>query len=291
MLFMKKIKRVYENFIWVLDRMGIKEIAAIAAATAFWFFLSLVPIVILAVSVLPYTPLTEAQLLHYLSFIIPDSMMELITVIVADVYRGSLAILSVSIIATLWSSAKGFSSMLRGLEEIYRQERRPSFLARRVMGVAYTLGMIVFILLLIVMGGFGSKLRGLAERFFPVLHEVFDFLLNFRFVVVLTALTVFFTMIYVRGSGKRLPIPEVLPGAVFTALGWSFLTWAFSAWVSANRFNTYGSLATVVVVMLWLYWCQYILLLGACLNRSIPEGRSHLKRRREEKQNKQQSLE
>ena len=277
---MKKLKRFYENFIFVLDRMGVKEIAAIAAATAFWFFLSLVPIVILAVSLLPYTSLSEEQLLYYLSFTIPGSMMDLIAAIVSDVYRSSLAILSVSIIATLWSSAKGFSSMLRGLEEIYRTERRSGFLARRAMGVAYTISMIVFILLSILVGGFGRQFARLAERFFPVLTDFFDFLVNFRFLVVLAMLTVFFTMIYVRGTGKRLPIPEVLPGAMFSALGWSFFTWLFSAWVSANGFGTYGSLATVVVVMLWLYYCQYTLLLGACLNKAIPVGRSHLKRRR-----------
>ena len=102
------------------EHLGLREIAAVAASTAFWFFLSLVPMVILAVSILPYTTLSEEQLLHYLSFIIPGSMMELIAVIVADVYRSSLAILSLSVIATLWSAAKGFSSLLFGLEEVYK---------------------------------------------------------------------------------------------------------------------------------------------------------------------------
>ncbi len=68
------------------EHLGLREVSAVAASTAFWFFLSLVPMVILAVSVLPYTTLSEEQLLHYMSFIIPGSMMELIAVIVADVY-------------------------------------------------------------------------------------------------------------------------------------------------------------------------------------------------------------
>ena len=278
---MEKWKRFYQNFIRVQEQTGLREIAAIAAATAFWFFLSLVPMVILAVSILPYSPLTEAQLLRYLSFVIPGSMMELIGVIVSDVYRSSLTILSVSIVATLWSAARGFSSLLRGLEVIYRQERPTGYLLRRLLGVVYTLGMILFMLLSILLGGFGQQLISLAERYLPGLRGLFSLLLNFRFLLVIATLSVFFTAIYVRGSGRRLPVREVLPGALFAAVGWSFFTWAISAWVSANRFGTYGSLATVVVVMLWMYYCQYALLLGACLNRAIPHSRRYWSGRRE----------
>ena len=64
---MEKLKRIYQNYLLVQERTGLREIASIAAGTAFWFFLSLVPMVILAVSILPYTALREEQLLHYLA--------------------------------------------------------------------------------------------------------------------------------------------------------------------------------------------------------------------------------
>ena len=60
---MKKIRKLIENFQHISDYMGRRQIATIAASTAFWFFLSIVPIVILCVSVLPYTSITEEQLL------------------------------------------------------------------------------------------------------------------------------------------------------------------------------------------------------------------------------------
>ena len=270
--------------------MGQWELSLIAAGTAFWFFLSLVPMVILTVSLLPYTSLTEEQLLTFLSMIIPSSMMELIAVIVADVYRSSLAILSVSILATVWSAARGFSSLIRGLEEIYKQERRSHFLLRRALGVVYTLGMLLFTVLSILLGGFGQQLAYLVERLFPWLHGLFSLLLYFRFLVVIALLSVFFAAIYVRGSGRRLPVLNVLPGAVFAAAGWTLLTWAFSAWVSASSFGTYGSLATVIVVMLWLYYGQYVLLLGACINRAIPHGAARSSRNGKE-ENKEEKKE
>ncbi|MBR6114523.1 MAG: YihY/virulence factor BrkB family protein [Oscillospiraceae bacterium] len=266
---MDKLERFNHNIAKLQHRLGLWEIANIAAATAFWFFLSIVPLVILAVSILPYTPLSEDQLLAFLSPVIPASLQELITGIVSDVYQSNLAILSVSIVATIWSAARGFSSLIRGLEEIYRQERRTGFLLRRARGVVYTLGMVLFSLLSVILNGFGNQLIELVERYAPYTHGVFIFLLNFRFLVVIAMLTLYFTAIFVRGTGRRLPIREALPGALFAATGWSLLTWVFSVWLSASTYGTYGSLATVVVVMLWLYYCQYVLLLGACINRAL----------------------
>ncbi len=276
---MKKLRRVYMNFLRILESMGVQAISAIAAATAFWFFLSLVPMVILAVSILPYTSLGEAQIMAFLDPVIPSSLTDLIRTILADVYQSSLAILSVSIVATLWSAAKGFSSLIRGLEEIYAQERRRGYFLRRFIGMLYTVGMLLFILLSIIVGGFGEQIVRVIERFIPISHGLFDFALRFRFAAVIALLTVFFSAILRWGPGRRLSVREVLPGAVFTAVAWTLLTWVFSAWVSASSFGTYGSLATVVIVELWLYFCQYMLLLGACFNRAIPKGMPVIQRR------------
>ena len=93
-------------------------------------------------------------------------------------------------------------------------------------------------------------------------------------VVVIALLTIFFAAIFRWSTGLRPRFGEVLPGALTAAVGWSIFSWAFSAWVSATgSYGTYGSLVTVVVVMLWLYYCQYILLLSACLNRALPKFR------------------
>ena len=280
---MEKMKRFYKNFIKIMDYIGIREIANIAAATAFWLFLSLVPMVILAVSILPYTSLEESQLMAFLAPVLPNSLKELIAVIVFDVYRSNLAILSVSILATIWSAARGFSSLIRGLEEIYSADRKAGYFERRLRGMIYTVGMLLFVLLSIVVGGFGGQIVRLIEKYLPSSHGFFLYLLNFRFLVVIALLTVFFALIYSRAGVKPLPVKEVLPGAVFTAVCWSVLSWVFSAWVTMGSFGTYGSLATVVIVMLWLYFSQYLLLMGACLNRAIPRSLPGLRDRMRER--------
>lgn len=281
---MNKIKKLYNNFNRNLDFIGRWQIAASASSTAFWFFLSLVPIVVLFVSILPYTSLTEEQVLSAVTPVFPDSFNALIRVILSDVFASSLGVLSVSIIATVWSAGRGFASLIRGLELVYEQKHRSGFLPRRARGVIYTVCMVLALVLSIVLGGFGQQIIRLAERYLPGIRPIFSFLMHFRFVLVIALLSLFFCAIYRWATNARPRFGEILPGALLAAGGWSLFTWLFSALVTATgSYGTYGSLATVVVVMLWLYYCQYILLMGACFNRALPRINDRRERRKDRK--------
>ena len=279
---MKKVLQFIDNFSRRMDFIGRWQIASSASATAFWFFLSLVPIVILGVSILPYTPLTEEQVLSALAAVFPAAFQELIQIILSDVYARSVGVLSVSIIATLWSAARGFASLIRGLELVYEQKKSSAYLPRRLRGMVYTLVMLLAMIATIALVVFGRQLMWLAERYLPATHGFFRFLLHFRFLVVILFLTAFFCLIYHWSTDVRLPFGHIFPGALLAAGVWSLLSLAFSAWVRlTGGTGTYGSLATVVAVMLWLYYCQYILLLGACFNRALPELRGKIPPKKE----------
>ena len=280
---MGKIQRFYHTFSRRMSFIGRWQLASSAAGTAFWFFLSLVPIVILCVSILPYTPLTEEQVIRAFSSVFPEAFSELIRSILSDIYSTSVGVLSLSALATLWSAARGFSSLIWGLELVYEQKKRSAYLPRRLRGMLYTLFMLLALVLTIALGGFGRQLMWLAEKYLPGSRRLFTFLLHFRFLVVIFLLTVFFCAIYRWSTDARPHFGQLFPGALLAAGGWSLFSWAFSAWVrlTGGLSSTYGSLATVVVVMLWLYYCQYILLLGACFNRALPG----INRRMEERKN------
>ena len=268
---MGRIQRFFHTFSRRMSFIGRWQLASSAAGTAFWFFLSLVPIAILCVSILPYTPLTEAQVIRALSSVFPEAFSELIRSILSDIYSTSLGVLSLSALATLWSAARGFSSLIWGLELVYEQKHRSGFLPRRARGVIFTVCMVLAMVLSIVLGGFGRQIVRLAEKYLPGARPIFSFLMHLRFLVVIVLLSLFFCAIYRWATNARPRFGEIFPGALLSAGGWSLFTWLFSALVSATgSYGTYGSLATVVAVMLWLYYCQYILLMGACFNRALP---------------------
>ena len=84
--------------------MGRKNISAYAASTAFFIFLSLIPALMLLCSLLPYTPITEANLMTVAKDISPDAVNPLLVNVITEVYGQSAGIVSVTAIATLWRS-------------------------------------------------------------------------------------------------------------------------------------------------------------------------------------------
>ena len=81
----------------VLGYMGRRHVATIASSSAFWIFLSVVPMMILIIALLPYTGIEEESLLAALTGFVPESFRVLLDGILADIYQSNAALLS------LWS--------------------------------------------------------------------------------------------------------------------------------------------------------------------------------------------
>lgn len=254
----------------VLGYMGRRHVATIASSSAFWIFLSLVPMTILITALLPYTGISEEALLSALTGFVPASFRELLENIIAEVYQSSAALLSLSLVTTLYSSGMGFSALIRGLEEIYEQPERAGFFRRRARATVYMLIFIVTLALAFLFMGFGRTVQNFLEAHFPFVHGFFVFLPKLRFGAVQAVLVLIFASIYRWAPGLPLRFVRQLPGALFAALGWSVFSMCFSLWITlTGGYSTYGSLATVAVAMIWLYYCITILLWGGCINKAL----------------------
>lgn len=267
-------------------QMSRKNISAFAASTAFFLFLSLIPALMLLCAIIPYTPLTEANLMSVAKEISPDAMDALLTSIIADVYDKSIGIISVTAIATLWSAGKGVLALMRGLNAVNDVEENRNYLVLRMVACLYTVLMLVAILLSLLIMVFGNSLIKLIEGVIPQTSYLFDLLMHFRSPFVWVVLTIVMALIYAYVPGARLGFKMQLPGAVFAAVAWSVMTWAFSVYVDVfNGFNTYGNLTTIIILMLWLYATMYITLVGAYMNRYFKPafqffvGKKHIDRK------------
>lgn len=247
-----------------------KNINAYAASTAFFLFLSLIPMLMLLCSVIPYTPVTEANLLRIVTDLAPDYADALLTGIIRDVYDKSIGIISVTAIATFWSAGKGMQALILGLNAINDVEENRGYVLQRIVASFYTAMILVLMLLSLILLVFGNTLVNLIEKQLPGSEYFFNILMNFRTPVVWAALTVIIALLYDYVPGGKLGFKRQLPGAVIAAVGWSVITFVFSVYVDKfNGFSTYGSLTTIIVLMLWLYACMYIVMVGAFLNRYI----------------------
>lgn len=249
-------------------RMKKQNISAYAASIAFFFFLSIVPMLIVICTIIPYTPLTERNLVEALTDLVPDMAAPLVVSLVSDVYEKSAGILSVAVIATLWSASKGVTALMRGLNAVNGVEEKRNYFVVRGVASLYTLVMLVVLILSLFLNVFGNQLVKLILYRVPVLRELVFFLLHFRFLLVWVVLTVLFSAIYAYVPDEKLKFTEQVPGAMFTAVVWNVFSWGFSLYVNhSNSYGIYGSLSIIVIVLIWMYFCMYIMMIGAHLNR------------------------
>lgn len=219
-------------------------------------------------SILPYTPVTEANLMNAARQITPEAMHALVTSIIADVYDKSIGIISVTAIATLWSAGKGVLALLRGLNAVNDVEENRNYLLLRLAACLYIVLLLAAVLLSLLIMVFGNSIIGLIEDIIPQTSYLFDLLLHFRSLFVWAVLTVVIALMYAYVPGTRQGFKMQLPGAVFAAVAWSVMTWAFSIYIDVfNGFTTYGNLTTIIILMLWLYAAMYIIMAGAYMNR------------------------
>lgn len=260
-----KTFRIWMDF---SDKMRKKNIATYSASTAFFFFLSLVPMLMVLCTVLPYTPLTEKNLVDAITDVTPEAVDSLATDLIREVYRTSAGALSLAIIATIWSAGKGVLALMRGLNAINDVEEKRNYLLIRLIACFYTVVMLVVMILFLFVMVFGNQLVNLMLHRVPQLRYLVSLYMEFRFFVVWVILTPLFAAIYAYVPDKRLRFKEQIPGASFTAVVWSVFSWGFSLYVSRSEaYSIYGSLSIIVIVMIWMYLGVYIIMIGAYLNQ------------------------
>lgn len=262
---------VWKLYLVVRDfsaKMKKKDISTYAASTAFFFFLSVVPMLIMICTIIPYTPLTEENLVELVTDLLPDQIDPLAESLISEVYDKSAGILSIALIATVWSAAKGVMALMKGLNSVNGVEEKRNYFVLRIIASFYTIVMLVGVILSLFVMVFGDQLVALALHRIPQLQRVVSFAMNFRFLFVWAVLSVLFAAVYAYVPDKKLAFREQIPGAVFSAVGWSVFSWAFSYYVTyGNSYGIYGSLSIIIIVLLWMYFCMYIILIGAYLNR------------------------
>ena len=261
--FLVHCKQIYDKF--VRD-----EITVYAAQASFFIVLSSVPFIILLLTVLQFVPaVQQSDLLYLLSRLLPIEVQPLVYTIIGEIYfKSSAALLSVSSIVTLWSAARGMQGIERGLNRIIGCPKRRGYVISRLINSGYTIVFMAVCAMSLALLVFGTVLQNLALRFLPFLRFLSPYLISLRSILSLIILAVFFTGLYTFLPYEKMRLKSQLPGAVFSTVCWILFSFAFSLYFKYfSRFSTmYGSLASVAVLMLWLYFCICILFMGAEIN-------------------------
>lgn len=251
-----------------LKRLNKDHVGAYAAQSAYFILLSFIPFVLLLVTLVKYTPLTQEIVTTALIRMVPEEFSSFIWVIVNEVFGKSAAFVPVSAIIALWSAGKGVNALSKGLNCIYQVEETRGYVINRLRSAVYTLIFVVAVAVTLLLLVFGNQIQmGIAERF-PVIAKVTSVIVGMRTMITLVLLCLVFLMIYKFVPNRRATLKSQIPGAMVSSVAWSLFSLAFSIYIdlTPGTVNMYGSLTTLVLIMLWLYFCMWILLIGAEIN-------------------------
>ncbi|MCC2255024.1 YihY/virulence factor BrkB family protein [Ruminococcus sp. CLA-AA-H200] len=269
---MKRRTRIKKHIIRIAATVNSHHTGAYAAQAAYFFVLSLIPIFILLLTMVQFTSVTVNEVLAALMRIFPETVEPLIRSIIVQVYTQSQGVIPLTIIIALWSAGKGVLSVTSGLNSIYANTETRNYVYLRIRASLYTVIFLLAILLSLVLSVFGNSISALLYEHVPFLSRVVDFVIRIRTFVTLVVLTVFWDLVYKylpnRQEMAKTTLRRQLPGAVFTACGWLLISFFFSVYldVFTGFSGMYGSMTTIILIMLWLYGCMYIILLGGEVN-------------------------
>lgn len=278
-------------------RISEDHIGAYAAQSAYFLMLSLIPLLLMFLTLVQYTPLTKADVIVAVETLFPSapnkiSALDLWLIsIINEVYAQSGAVVPVTAVVVLWSAGRGVLAVTTGLNCIYRTKETRNYIFLRIRAAFYTLilgVLIVFSMLLLV---FGNSISKLVNSYIPFLKTTTDMVIGSRTLVAFCLFILFFALIYRylpnhRSKEHRAKSRKLFPGAFFSAVSWLVISFVISIYVNVFKGfrNMYGSLTTLVLLMLWMYFCIYALLLGGELNVYL-EKREYQTYEEEQKKN------
>lgn len=261
-----------DNFFnWFIERYNRHRISIHAAQVAFFIMISFFPFLMFLITLLKYTPISEEVLRITIQKMIPGNLSSLVTSWLGESYASSGTILSVTVISALWAGSKGFYSIAYELEDIYDRDVRRSFLSRRLHSILDTLLFTIIIIASLILLVYGNQIIHLINRYFPLLNNLDLLLFLVRSALSLFLFGVYFTLLYYFIPKQHLKIRQEVPGALLSAFLWIVFSYLYSFYVDTRgAFSSiYGSLTSIVLLMLWLYFCITFVFLGALLNKYL----------------------
>ena len=265
---MKFLLHIVQNVMGFSRRIRDDHVSAFAAQSAYFILMSIIPILLLMMTMIRYLPITQEDLAHMFFAVVPEAFQGLFSLIVDEVYTKSFAVVPLTAVFAAWSASKGIMSLYGGLNTIYHVPIVPNYIISRLWSAIYTILFIVAVLLTLVLMVFGTTIQEQLINHFPMIANVTGFFVHFRFLITLTVLTLVFLVMYVILPNRRASFKSQIPGAVISSVAWLLFSYCFSLYVRFSKgiSQMYGSMTTIMFLMLWLYFCMGILLIGAEIN-------------------------
>ena len=248
--------------------------SAYAAQAAFFLILSAFPFAILILTFARFLPFSQEEFIIVLKDILPNEIETWMLGILEEMIRNSgSTLVSFSIIAALWSAARGILSISNGLNSVFHTEESRNYFLLRSIATIHTLIVAVALVVLLIVFVFGNSLYEIILNKLPFMNDIATLILSVRVAVGFVLLFLMFIIMYRGLPNHKISMRQAAPGALFSAVSWIIASFGFSIYVNhySNYSRIYGSLAGIAIAMVWVYMMMNLVLWGGELNSYIME--------------------
>lgn len=252
------------NVISLFRKISDEDIWGSSAALSFYLLLSVFPFLIALVAMMAFVPVETEQLISVLNIILPKNVADVLNENSALLESGRMSVMSIGFISAIWVSSKGVKALMRSLNKSYQIFDKRSWIKQYAISIIVTIGLAAGIIISVFFWVLGFNL--LEKLNLPdVLNTVVGYM---RTVLLYVGMVVVMAFLFKFVPDKKLKFSRVIPGALTTGVIWVIATVAFGLYMDINGAfsNFYGTLGSVIALMIWLYLISFSILFGNAVN-------------------------
>lgn len=268
------IRRALKRSCLFLQRLqreiGYDDCMGMAAQIAYYMMLALFPFILFLLSLISHLPMLQPDLvLSVLSEALPGDTYDLVAGTVRTLLsqRGG-GLLGLGLLAALWSGSMGVGALITTINRAYNIHPKRNLLHQKILSIVLTLALSGFVILSTALVLLGPDLSHEFFRLLGLAGDSQSFWLTLRLPLVLLLNLLALSILYHFAPEAKQRYVWVLPGTVTATLLWFGASSLFRLFLrNFGSYNlTYGSIATVIILMVWLWVSGFIFLLGAEVN-------------------------
>lgn len=246
-----------------------------SVAVAYYWLISIFPLIMIAVNILPYFQIPISNFLIALKEFLPDSMFEVIEKIVREVLtQPSTGLLSFSVLSALWTFSKSMDFLQKAFNKAYGVAKNRGLISHQLMSLLVSFGLQVLFALALFLSMFGQMLLNFLKNYWQSDSILFDYLQDFTGPIIYILLFAILVMLYYfLPNVKVTSIRYILPGSIFVLvilmLFLNIFSTSINTYVNHLVDVRFFSSIIVVVIMFWFILIAKILILGAVINASV----------------------
>ena len=253
----------------------VSDIELTSVAVAYYWLISIVPLIMIAVNILPYFQIPLSDVLSTLKEFLPDTIYDVVAKIAREVLtQPSAGLLSFAVISALWTFSKSMNFLQKSFNKAYGIAKNRGLISHQLMSLLVSLGLQILFALALFLSMFGHMLLDLLKNYWKSESSLFAYLQDFTGPLIYAFLFAIVIMLYYFLPNVKVGrIRYVLPGSLFVLLTLISLLTIFSAYFN-NYVNylvdvRFFSSIIVVVMMFWFIIIAKILIIGAVINASV----------------------